>query len=103
MTSEQLKEALLFKHERGQKKYSAFSFLNDGKDMNEETREELIDAINYQTYKKLVDYYGAKAIGIWTVEKLNKEYELAIDGLLEDSVEQTFSILSQLKALVLCL
>jgi len=73
-----LQKELLKKHMRGQKKYGAFSFLKDGRDMNLEAADELLDAINYITYQRIKNKYGEKVIHGWTIAKFNKIYRQAI-------------------------
>lgn len=69
------------KHRRGQKKYGAFSFLNDGRNMKLEAADELVDAINYLVYEKIKEDYGEKLIKTWTIKEFNKEYRDYIYGI----------------------
>lgn len=69
-----LEKELAKKHRRGQKKYGAFSFLNDGRDMKLEAADELIDAINYLIYEKITESYGAENIKSWSIREFNSTY-----------------------------
>ena len=69
-----LMELLSKKHKLGQEKYGAFSFLNDGRDMDLETIDELVDAINYLIYKKITEDHGKKVIKGWSVSTFNHMY-----------------------------
>lgn len=93
-----LEEALLFKHNKGQKKYNPFSFLNDDKDMNEETKEELIDAINYQIYKLIVDTFGVDKVGSWTVDELNETHKGIVTQIAEG--KDCTPVINQLRELI---
>ena len=70
-----LRELLLKKHKLGQEKYGAFSFLNDGRDMDLETIDELVDAINYLVYKKITEDHGKEVIKKWSVNTFNHVYD----------------------------
>jgi len=70
-----LKKELIKKHKRGQKKYGAFSFLNDGRDMKLEACDELIDAINYLVYGIIKDTRGEANIKKWNIKKFNNIYK----------------------------
>lgn len=82
-----LQKELLKKHMRGQKKYGAFSFLKDGRDMNLEASDELLDAINYLTYDRIKNLFGEKIIHSWSIAKFNKIYRQTIkEDFLRENV-----------------
>ena len=76
-----LEKELIKKHRHGQKKYHAFSFLEDSRDMNLEAADELIDAINYQVYKSIKQKYSEEELKTWSVAKLNKTYIAIVKDL----------------------
>ena len=84
-----LSQVLYDKHMHGQKKYHAFSFLEDGRDMRKESIEELVDAINYMTYQEIKDEYDEKEIRAWDVHKFNNIYKEKILNLPEASTSSS--------------
>lgn len=78
-----LKEELIKKHYHGQEKYGAFSFLNDGRDMNLEAADELIDAINYLIYLAITDAVGAEELKKMSEEEFNITYEKIVAKLYD--------------------
>lgn len=73
-----LGKELLKKHKHGQKKYGAFSFLNDGRNMKLEAADELVDAINYLVYEGIKGFYGEEALRKMSVKHFNDIYEECI-------------------------
>jgi hypothetical protein len=81
-----LKDELIKKHQHGQEKYGAFSFLNDGRDMKLEAADELLDAINYLTYQAIKKHFGGKTIKTWSVNKFNEVYILLISNFTSGNI-----------------
>jgi len=93
-----LTKELKKKHSRGQKKYGAFSFLNDGRDMKLEAADELLDAVNYLTYLAIKEDHGEKEIKKWSISKFNKTYDKYIKNRSFSRINcQIIKIINKLK------
>ena len=93
---DELKKSLKERHLKGQKKYGTFSFL--GKDMKEEAKEELIDAVNYSIYEELK---GIKVIESAELPEgdFNELHSRIVEGLTPRAVKEM--LLSLIKDLCL--
>lgn len=80
-----LTKMLQEKHIHGQQKYHAFSFIKDGRKMNLETIDELVDGINYLVYQLIKDRFDKKEIISWDVATLNKNYSEIVKSIPEMS------------------
>lgn len=69
-----LRKELLKKHRHGQRKYHAFSFLEDGRDMYLEAADEVVDAINYMLYEEIKNEYDREVLEKMSVRRFNKIY-----------------------------
>lgn len=79
-----LKKELIKKHLVGQKKYGAFSFLNDKRNMELEAADELLDSINYLVYRDIKKFFGKRVIKKWTPEIFNSVYKAVILNLINN-------------------
>ena len=73
-----IEKKLIKKHQVGQKKYGAFSFVKDKRDMKKDVEDELIDAINYLIYQTIKDDYSESEILSWSTRKLNSVYKKSV-------------------------
>jgi len=94
-----IKKELKKKHLKGQKKYGAFSFIEDKRDMKLEACDELIDAVNYLVYEEIKKDLGISAIRILTKEQFNKVYSNKIKNITETDSFYISNILFLIKLL----
>lgn len=104
-----MQKELYKKHLHGQKKYHAFSFLKDGRVMKKETKEELIDGINYLIYQLIKDRFPKNYLwemsirgekGTRELNKIYKDIISTIPKMSNRSENKTIKAIARMRDLI---